>query len=85
MKLHYETKLVELNIKLEELGSLRETISLYKSKNEELSLKLSEKENELLDEKMVKQVVNEPPPSTQASLLATKEMITKLNDSLSLK
>jgi hypothetical protein len=43
--LHYETKIVELNLKLEELFSIKETISLYKSKNEELVLKLSEKEN----------------------------------------
>jgi hypothetical protein len=74
VKLHYETKIVELNLKLEELSSIKETISLYKSKNEELVLKLSEKENELLDTRMTK--YPQEPVMTQQSpninLLATK-------------
>lgn len=38
-----------------------------------------------MDNNLVKQIVHEPSPSVQANLLATKEMITKLNDTLSMK
>lgn len=34
LKLNYDTRILDLNLKLEELSSIRETIGLYKSKNE---------------------------------------------------
>ena len=54
LKLNYETKIVDLNLKLEELNQIKDTIGLYKSKNEELSSKLLEKENELIETRMTK-------------------------------
>jgi hypothetical protein len=38
-----------LSIKTEELNSLRQSISLYKEKNDELLGQLSQKENEMLE------------------------------------
>lgn len=42
-KLDYETRIMELTIKVEEMRSLRETIDLYRNKNEELQGLLSKK------------------------------------------
>jgi hypothetical protein len=53
LKLNYETKIMELTIKGEELKSLKETIELYRSKNEELQNMLSRKESELFESKML--------------------------------
>ncbi len=49
MKLNYETKIVDLSIKAEEASSLRQSIALYKEKNEELLVQLTQKENEILE------------------------------------
>jgi hypothetical protein len=53
LKLNYETKIMELTIKSEELKSLKETIELYRTKNEELQNMLSKKESELFESKML--------------------------------
>ena len=45
LKLNYETKLMEANIKIEEINSLSETINLYKTKNEQLISKINQKDN----------------------------------------
>lgn len=49
LKLNYETKMVDLSIRAEESLGLKDSVRLYKEKNEELTEKLAQKENELLD------------------------------------
>jgi uncharacterized membrane protein (DUF106 family) len=41
--------MMDLSIRAEESNGLRQTINLYKEKNEEMMNKLSQKENDLLD------------------------------------
>jgi uncharacterized coiled-coil protein SlyX len=81
LKLNYDTKLLDLNMKLEELSSMRDTIGLYKSKNEELSNKLTQKENELLETKMTKIVVSEGGQPRKIQ----KDAINKLNEAINSK
>lgn len=83
MKLNYETKIVDLNLKLEELNQIRETIGLYKSKNEELSTKLSEKENELIETRINKISIPEFVPQKYNN--SNKEAIQRLNENISAK
>lgn len=62
------------------MESIRETLSLYKSKNEELSEKLSQKENELLEAKVSKVLVPELPAVNKNP---HRETINKLNETIS--
>lgn len=72
---------MELTIRLEEAKSLRETLDLYRSKNEELQALLSKRETELFESKVLsgsKVVQNTPEdPSRQ-----TKDIILSLQAAL---
>jgi chromosome segregation ATPase len=82
-KINYETRIMELSIKVEELKSLRETIELYRAKNEELQTLLSKKETEIFESKIltsskVNVSENEPLSNTRQ----TKDIINNLHISL---
>lgn len=92
LKLNYDTKLIDLNLKLEELSSIKETIGLYKSKNEELSHKLTEKENELLETRMNKISTIQPQTFTSETVFVSQKSEntetlteTKINPSLNFR
>jgi ribosomal protein L29 len=57
------------------MASFRDTITLYKSKNEELSTRLAQKQNELLEARMSKVVITEPNNPESPN----KDVIEKLN------
>ena len=74
---------MELTIKVEEGRSLRETIDLYRAKNQELQSLLSKKETELFESKVltnskVLSLPNEDPINTRQ----TKDIILSLQTSL---
>ena len=82
LKLNYDTKILDLTLKLEELSSIKETIGLYKTKNEELSGKLTQRQNQLLETKMTKIVIADTVPQSKNPL---KETINKLHETLNSK
>ena len=43
---------MELNIQIDDFMSIRETLELYKNKNEELQVIINQKESELYESKM---------------------------------
>ncbi len=51
---------MDVNIKLEEMNVLRQTVMLYKDKNEELTNMLTQKDNEILELRLAvgKQLMN---------------------------
>lgn len=55
LKLNYEARIMELTIKTEQMKSLKETIELYRNKNEELQSLIAKRETELFDSKILSQ------------------------------
>lgn len=53
LKLNYESRIMDLAIKAEEVKSIKETLELYRSKNQELQGALSKKETELFESKVL--------------------------------
>lgn len=74
--------MLDLNMKLEQLSSIKETIGLYKTKNQELSSKLTIKENELLETKMSKFII---PEAAIQQKNPHKDTINKLQETINSK
>lgn len=84
-KLNYETKIMELTIRLEEAKSLRETLDLYRAKNEELQALLSKRETELFESKVlsgskVVQNTTEDPSRQTKDIILSLQATVKQND-----
>jgi hypothetical protein len=72
---------MELTIKLEDMKSLRETIELYRTKNEQLQALISRRENELYESKVShsKAVAIEQAERPVNSNRQTKDIINSLH------
>lgn len=84
-KLNYETKIMELTIRLEEAKSLRETLDLYRAKNEELQALLSKRETELFESKVLSgskviQITTEDPSRQTKDIILSLQAALKQND-----
>lgn len=76
---------MELTIRLEEAKSLRETLDLYRTKNEELQSLLSKKETELFESKVlsgskVVQITAEDPSRQSKDIILSLQATIKQND-----
>lgn len=80
LKLNYETKIMELTIQVEEMKSLRETLELYRSKNEELQMLVTRKDSELYESKRLTNLKSSMVESEQHSTSRqTKDIINNLH------
>jgi len=72
---------MELTIKLEDMKSLRETIELYRNKNEELQSLITRKESELFESKLSQSKVagNEQLERSMTNTRQTKDIINNLH------
>lgn len=70
---------MELTIQVEEIRSLKDTLELYRSKNEELQMVLTKKDNELYESKRLSSLkasnIEEQPATTRQ----TKDIINNLH------
>jgi hypothetical protein len=75
---------MELIIKLEDMKSLRETIELYRTKNEQLQALISRRENELYESKVThsKVVAIEQTERSLNNNRQTKDIINSLHLSI---
>jgi hypothetical protein len=79
LKLNYETKIMELSIQIEEMRSLKETLELYRSKNEELQIQVTRKESESYEQRSFNPLKGSGMSVDQVSARQTKDILHNLH------